>query len=152
MPGINHFGLQISALDAGNKLAFYRAGVQVGQYGPADMIQQAGACPNGSNPYCGNPTTGQDAGEQFAYINFFDLSGYFDEVKLTETGGGGFESDNYTVGYFDTGAMLQTATVSDVASAVPEPSSTGLLLSVLAALLGLAAWQRRWRQAAAPVG
>jgi hypothetical protein len=152
LPGVNHFGLQISALDAGNRLTFYRAGVQVGQYGPSDLIQQVGACPNSSNPYCGNPTTGQDSGEQFAYVNFFDLSGYFDEVKLTQVGGGGFESDNYTVGYIDTGSMLQTAAVSDLASAVPEPSSTGPLLSVLAALLGFAAWQRRRRQAAAPLG
>ncbi len=152
LPGINRFGLQISALDAGNRLTFYRAGIQVGQYGPADLIQQVGACPNSSNPYCGNPTTGQDAGEQFAYVNFFDLSGYFDEIKLTQIGGGGFESDNYTVGYVGSGAMLQTAAVSDVTSAVPEPSSTGPLLSVLAALLGLTAWQHRRRQAAALVG
>ena len=150
LPGINHFGLQISALDAGNTLTFYRAGVQVGQYGPANMIAGVGACPSSTNPYCGNPTTGQDATEQFAYVNFFDLGGYFDEVKLTETGGGGFESDNYTAGYIDTALMfqagsIQTSAVSDVVSAVPEPPSTGPLLSVLAALLGFAAWQRRQR-------
>ena len=148
LPGINDFGLQISALDAGNTLTFYRNSVQVGQYGPANMIAQLGACPSSSNPYCGNPTTGQDANEQFAYVNFFDLGGYFDEIKLTETGGGGFESDNYTAGYVDpgftqTGSMLQTSAVAEAASAVPEPPSMGPLLSVLAALLGFAAWERR---------
>ena len=151
LPGINDFGLQISALDAGNTLTFYRAGVQVGQYGPADLIAGVGACPSGSNPYCGNPTTGQDAIEQFAYVNFFDLGGYFDEIKLTETGGGGFESDNYTAGYVDTGSTFQTSAMSDTISAVPEPPSTGPLLSVLAALLGLAVWQRRRRGAATAV-
>ena len=150
LPGINYIGLQISALSAGNTLTFYKAGVQVGQYGPANLIQQVGACPNSSNPYCGNPTTGQDAGEQFAYVNFFDLGGYFDEGRETQIGGGGFETDNYTVGYVDTGAMFQTAALAETASPVPEPSSTAPLLSVLAALPGLAAWRRRQRRVAAP--
>ena len=150
LPGINYVGLQISALDAGNTLTFYNNGVQVGQYGPADMIASLGACPNASNPYCGNPTTGQDATEQFAYVNFFDLSGYFNEIKLTETGGGGFESDNYTAGYVDTAAMFQTSAVSEAVSAVPEPPSMGPLLSVLAALLGFAAWERRRRLRVSP--
>ena len=145
LPGINYIGLQISALDAGNTLTFYRAGVQVGVYGPANLIQQVGACPNASNGYCGNPTTGADNGEQFAYVNFFDLSGYFDEIKFTQTtSGGGFESDNYTVGYVDTNAVFQ-------ATNVPEPSSAAPLLSALAALLGITAWQRHRRQRAAPV-
>ena len=152
LPGINFFGLQISALDAGNTLTFYSGGVQVGQYGPANMVASLGACPSGSNPYCGNPMTGQDAIEQSAYVSFFDLSGYFDEIKLTETGGGGFESDNYTAGYVDTGAMLQTSAVSEAVSAVPEPPSMGPLLSVLAALPGFAAWERRRRPGASPAG
>ena len=144
LPGINYIGLQISALDAGNTLTFYRAGAQVGTYGPANLTQQVGACPNTSNGYCGNPTTGQDAGEQFAYVNFFDLSGYFDEIKFVQTtSGGGFESDNYTVGYVDTNAVFQ-------ATNVPEPSSTATLLAALAALLSLTAWQRRPRQAVSP--
>ncbi len=146
LPGINYVGLQISALDAGNTITFYRAGLQLGQYGPANLIQQVGACPNSSNPYCGNPTTGQDAGEQFAYVNFFDLSGYFDEIRFTETiSGAGFESDNYTVGYVDTNAVFQ-------ATNVPEPSSITPLLSALATLLGLTAWQRRRRRTMSPAG
>ena len=142
LPGINYIGLQISALDAGNTVTFYRAGVQVGQYGPANLIQQVGTCPNASNGYCGNPTNNADNGEQFAYVNFFDLSGYFDEIKFTQTtSGGGFESDNYTVGYVDTNAVFQ-------ATNVPEPSSTATLLAGLAALLGFTAWQRRRRRPA----
>ena len=152
LPGINYFGLQISALDAGNTLTFYSGGVQVGQYGPANMIASLGACPSASNPYCGNPMTGQDANEQFAYVSFFDLGGYFDEITLTETGGGGFESDNYTAGYVDTASMFQTSAVSEAVSAVPEPPSMGSLLSVLAALPGFAAWERRRRPGMSPAG
>ncbi len=140
LPGINYIGMQISALDAGNTLTFYRAGVQVGQYTPANLIQQVGACPSTSNGYCGNPTTSENANQQYAYVNFFDLSGYFDEIKFTETCCGGFESDNYTVGYVDANAVFQ-------ATNVPEPSSTATLLAALAAL-GLTAWQRRRTQTA----
>ncbi len=141
LPGINYIGLQISALDAGNTLTFYRSGVQVGTYGPSNLIQQVGACPSASNGYCGNPTTGANSSQQYAYVNFFDLSGYFDEIKFTETCCGGFESDNYTVGYVDTNAVFQ-------ATNVPEPSSTATLLAALAALASLTAWQRRLRQMA----
>ena len=143
LPGINYIGLQISALDAGNTLTFYRSGVQVGQYGPANLIQQVGACPSTSNRYCGNPTTGENSSQQYAYVNFFDLSGYFDEITFTETCCGGFESDNYTVGYVDTNAVFQ-------ATNVPEPPSTATLLAGLAGLLGITAWQRRRLRKAAP--
>ncbi len=144
LPGINYIGLQISALDAGNTLTFYRAGLQVGTYGPANLIQQVGACPNASNAYCGNPTTNANNSQQYAYVNFFDLSGYFDEITFTETGNnGGFESDNYTVGYVDANAVFQ-------ATNVPEPSSIAPLLSALAAMLGLTAWQRRRQRAMSP--
>ena len=150
LPGINYIGLQISALDAGNTLKFYRTGVQAGRYDPANLISAVGACPSSSNAYFGNPGpkpspyVGMNSGEQFAYVNFFDLSGYFDEIKFTQTTtGGGFESDNYTVGYVDANAVFQ-------ATNVPEPSSTGTLLAALAALAGLTAWQRRPRQTASP--
>ncbi len=137
LPGINYIGLQISALDAGNTLTFYRAGLQIGTYGQNNLIQDVGACPNASNAYCGNPTTNANNSQQYAYVNFFDLSGYFDEIKFTEVGSnGGFESDNYTVGYVDTNAVFQ-------ATNVPEPSSIAPLLSALTVLLGLTAWQRR---------
>ena len=133
IPGVNYFGLHISALDAGNVVVLKRAGATVITYGPADLIKAIGACPDSKNPYCGNPgpgaNTGLNSGEQYAFVNFFDLNGYFDEIVLTESGGG-FENDNFTTGYVDTNFIFGTST------SVPEPGS---LPVVLAGLLGLAA-------------
>ena len=63
-----------------------------------------GSCPNSGDPFCGNPNAnflGQNSGEQYAYLNFFDKTGFFDKVVLTQIGSGGFESDNDAVGFLD---------------------------------------------------
>lgn len=136
VPGVNYVGLQISALDAGNQLTLYRSGVVLGTYSPAALVKAVGTCPtnNGTtNSYCGNPTTGENTGEQYAYVNFFDLSGYFDELMLTETSGGGFEADNFTVGYLNPTTLFGTVLV-------PEPGSVAVVLS---GLLGVMLLRRR---------
>lgn len=129
IPGINYFGLAISALDAGNTVVLKRNGTTVITYAPVDLIKAVGACPNTNNPYCGNPVTGLNGNEQYAFVNFFDRDNYFDEIVLTETGGG-YESDNFTFGYVDTNFIFGTSTN------VPEPGSLPI---VLAGLLGVAA-------------
>lgn len=150
IPGVNYFGLAISALNAGNTVVLKRAGATLITYGPADLIKALGACPNVNNAYCGNPgpgaNTGLNSGEQYAFVNFFDLNGYFDEIVLTENGGG-FENDNFTTGYVDTNYIFGTST------SVPEPGSLPI---ALAGLFGLAAavqlTRRRPGSIAAPAG
>jgi hypothetical protein len=133
LPGVNYFGLWFSALDAGNDLKFYNNGTLLYDFTPALFQSLVGACPNSSNAFCGNPNnTTEDSGEQFAYLNFFDLTGYFNQIVFTETGGGGFESDNHTVGYQDP----PTPEGTDIGT-VPEPGSFVLLSIGSLALLGL---------------
>lgn len=133
LPGVNYFGLWFSALDAGNDLKFYNNGTLLYDFTPALFQSLVGACPNSSNAFCGNPNnTTEDSGEQFAYLNFFDLTGYFNQIVFTETGGGGFESDNHTVGYQDPPTLEGT----DIGT-VPEPGSFILLSIGSLALLGL---------------
>lgn len=141
LPGINYFGLAISALNAGNTVTLKRAGLTVASYGPTDLIKAVKPCPDAANRYCGNPTTNANAGEQYAFVNFFDLSGYFDEVLLTETGGG-FEADNYTVGYIDTAATFGINTV-------PEPGSAAIMAMALAAVAATVRLRRNQEQGAA---
>ncbi|MGD0788759.1 MAG: PEP-CTERM sorting domain-containing protein [Terracidiphilus sp.] len=142
IPGVNYFGLWLSALDDGNELQFYEdvgaTDTLLYTFTPQDLINLVGAC-TGSNPYCGNPTAaflGDDGGEQFAFLNFFDTTGYFNTIVFTEGGGGGFESDNHTVGYQDPSNPSGTIFVG----ATPEP---GTLLLLGSGLLGLAGIVRR---------
>lgn len=135
LPGVNYFGLWFSALDSGNELQFYENSTLLYTFTPALFSSLVGACPNSSNAFCGNPTTqfsGQDSGEQFAFLNFYDTTGYFNKIVFTETTTAGFESDNQTVGY-----MNPVNPTGTIIGAAPEPSSIVLLLTGLLALIGL---------------
>ncbi len=130
--GVNYFGMWFSALDAGNQLQFYSKGQLVLTYTPADFIAAVGAC-DGSNPYCGNPNNGQDSGEQFAYLNFYDLNGTFDQIDFTQIGGGGFESDNHAAAQVVGGVFVGTSLTQ-----TPEPSSFMLLGTGVFGIAGVA--------------
>jgi hypothetical protein len=113
--GINYFGYWLSALDAGNQVAFYKNGAEVGSLSPAMVLASVGS----NSAYFGNPTAnflGQDGGEPFVFVNFYDLTGTFDQVRFSETTGGGYESDNHTVGFFTQ------------MGGVPEPATWGMML------------------------
>jgi hypothetical protein len=90
----NYFGLWATALDGGNTVSFFKDGASVGSVDLTSYLL--------SSDYRGNPTAahlGDDQYENFAFFNFFVAGGY-DEVKLIENGGGGFENDNQTIGVF----------------------------------------------------
>ena len=137
VPGVNYFGYWLSALDAGNQLTFKRAGQVVGSYSTADLVAALGSC-SASNPYCGNPTTrfkGQDGGEPFAFVNFVDLNGFFDEIDVYEKPAvGNYESDNHTVAYCPTSAACVNGT------AIPEPMP---ILVIATALVTVALFRLR---------
>lgn len=126
--GINYFGFWLSALDGGNQVGFYKNNVLLYTFLPSTLIAAVGSC-SASNPYCGNPNSqfaGANTGEPYAFVNFVDTNGTFDSVRFVQSGGGGYESDNHTIGF--------VTTESGTGIAVPEPASLALLAFALAGL------------------
>jgi hypothetical protein len=140
--GVNYFGMWISALDASNQLMFYDAnGNLLLDFTSQQLIGDLGNCNNGhaGNAYCGNPSDYYaDSGELFAYVNFFDTSGTFSKVVVSEAGGAGagFESDNHAVAYNQNLTPSGNAVVS-------EPASLAIMGI---GLMGLCLARRRPRQ------
>ena len=163
IPGVNYFGIWISALDAANSLQFYSNGKLLYSFGATDLQTALGTCST-SNAYCGNPTTpfkGQNATEAYAYVNFFDTVGYFDTVVLYESSTSGFESSNHAVAYINplvvsgTTFTTQDRPPSAAANAkfagivaIPEPAT---VMVVFTALVVLIVRDRRRRAAHAAV-
>jgi len=148
IPGVNYFGLWISAMDPVNDLQFYSNGQLLYTFGSQDLQAALGTC-SSSNTYCGNPTTpfkGQNAGELYAYVNFFDTVGYFDQVVLADVGNTGFESTNHSVAYINPLVVSGTtfnapdrppsaAFTAKIAVLVPEPATVMLVFTALVVLL-----------------
>lgn len=92
----SYFGLWWSAGDAANVLNFYNSGNLVGSFTTANLINLL------PNSYKGNPDTalwyqGQNSGEKYGFINFIaDKNTTWDKIEFTNSGGSGFEADNYT--------------------------------------------------------
>ncbi|MEH2419204.1 Npun_F0296 family exosortase-dependent surface protein [Nostoc sp.] len=114
----SYFGLWWSAGDANNVLTFLSQGKVVQTITTADVVSYIGKLANKAS-YYGNPNSPtQNTGEPYAFINFYDVAGTFDQVQFTNIGGTGFESDNHTV------ATGYKSIVGDVVTkAVPESSS-----------------------------
>lgn len=121
LDGLNYFGYWLSALDGNNRLEFFSGATSLGVITPASVIGALGGCPNATNPYCANPTgpfLGQVKHEQFAFLNvYFNPGVTYDRIRIFQVGGGGYESDNHTVGYF-----LKT-------NVVPEPATWVMLIA-----------------------
>lgn len=135
----NYLGLWFSALDSGNRLEFYNGSTLVETFLPGDYAALVGACPTSAPEpnYCGNPNSAffnQDAGQQYAYLNFYDTSGSFNRVVFSDTVSGfGFESDNHAVAMLDPGTPI----VGTPIGATPEPSSLALLGTGVLGVAGL---------------
>ena len=126
LPGVNYFGLWVSALDANNDLKFFSGNTLLLDFTPALMTHYIQLQPNAS-AYYGNPVTHEDGGEPFAFVNFFAQGGTFDRVAFGNAPGTGFESDNDTVAY-------RTPSTGVFGNAIPEPRSIALVGAGLVAL------------------
>jgi hypothetical protein len=123
--GVNYFGYWLSALDPGNFVTFYSGDKVLFSFNPQDVINAIDA----KNQYYGNPNAnfiGQDGGEPFVFLNFYDTTGSFSKVVFQEINyGGGYESDNHTVGHYTTESGTPV-TLKNSGTTAPAPLPTGV--------------------------
>ena len=131
VPGVNYFGLWISALDANNSLSFFSGTNLLLAFTPTQMLAVINARSDKAS-YFGNPNNMTlNTSEPYAFVNFFATGGTFDRVVFSNVGGTAFESDNHTVAYRTPSSVI--------GNAIPAPWSASVLMSALAGL----AWVRR---------
>lgn len=116
----SYFGFWWSAGDPTNLLTFYSGADVVAQYTTASMFSSLAL----SSDYNGNPLTGGNKREPYAFINFFgDEATSWDSIELTTQGGrGGFESDNYTTRIESFNPLVDS--VADIGTVVGEVTGT----------------------------
>lgn len=129
--GVNYFGFWLSALDRGNFVTFYGSnGKVLFNFDPQDVLNAVNGAATPSL-YYGNPNPsfkGQDSSEPFVFLNFFDTTGSFSKVEFSEVGfGGGYESDNHTVGRYLTYGQ-GTVVPLKFSTSVPEVSTWAMML------------------------
>ncbi len=131
--GVNYFGFWLSALDKGNTVTLSDANNNaLFTFNPKDVINAINTTSNPSE-YYGNPTDnfkGQNSGEPYVFINFFDTTGSFSKVTFSEVNfGGGYESDNHTVGHYLTMGQGTTVPLTlSVTAGVPEPATWTMMI------------------------
>jgi hypothetical protein len=118
---LNYFGIDWGAISSGNMFSFFKGNQLVKSYSTADI-----------NPVA-PVKAAQHYGEGNGFVHFYaeSASEIFDRIVITQTGGGGFESDNHT---------FHAGTDGFTTKDVPEPS---LVIGMLA--LGSAMVARRKR-------
>lgn len=132
--GINYFGFWLSALDSGNTLTFSKAGTTLFTFDPTNVLNLVGSKP----AFFGNPNapfTGNNGGQPYVFLNFYNTNGTFDKVTFSENPTvGGYESDNHTVGFF-------TKQGGTPVPGVPEPATWGMMIAGFG-LVGMAMRRR----------
>jgi hypothetical protein len=124
VPGVNYFGYWLSALDPGNEIVFKESGTTVATLSPADVLAAIGPC-SSSNTGPGPNGFGYN-NQQYAFVNFVDTTGYFNEIDVFENPDvGNYESDNHTVAYC---SDPQACITGHSVPVIPEPSTWAMML------------------------
>ncbi len=141
--GVTYFGFWLSALDNGNTVRFFDDAVLLFSFDATVLRNFVNAQPNAAAYRCNpNLPAARNCTEPYAFLNFYAHGGTsFDRIVFDQVTGGGYESDNHTVGQWSaiTGTWVPGgASVSPVGIvpnpvpgplAVPEPAAWAMLMA-----------------------
>jgi hypothetical protein len=137
--GVTYFGFWLSALDNGNTVRFFRNGGQLFSLDATVLRTFVNSRPNASAYRCNpNRPANRNCGEPYAFLNVYAHGGSsFDRIVFDQVTGGGYESDNHTVGrwtdvrgtWVPAGASVSPVNVVPNPTSVPEPAAWALLLA-----------------------
>lgn len=132
--GVTYFGYWLPALDNGNVVELYSGATKIFTFTPAQVHAAIDAKAN-KLAYYGNPDAprqGQNAGEAYAFVNFYSDTA-FDKVVFRESPQvGGYETDNHSVGVW----------TARGGNGVPEPATWAMMLLGFGAIGALTRRQR----------
>lgn len=142
-----YFGLYFTAGDGFNTFEIKSHGTTLGLFNTQNLLDKI---PNtfgttivsldntvyNTRDYYGQPVSGSNGGEPYAYLNIVASEGTtFDEIIISQAPGAGgarFESDNHSISSSPITSL--PGNFIDVTDSVPEASSAGLSLSSLGLL------------------
>jgi hypothetical protein len=126
---LTYFGFYWGAGDAQNEVRFFNNGNLVQAFRVGDILATL------SSDYNGNPNTGQNKSEKYAYLNFTTTGNTrFDQVVFhNDSKGTGFETDNHSI-------FNQPLIPGNDPTPTPEPATYAM---VGAACIALAYMRRR---------
>ena len=156
----DYFGFWWSAGDVNNGISLYTGDSLLAHFttqmlvtllnGGSGHVTAIDGATYSSSSYYGNPNTGEDTSEPFAFVDIVATGLTFDRIVFDNNGttGTGFESDNHTVTSEPVTLSGDHVFVGNLDVAAPEPTPVMLLAGGLALLAtvrrrGLAALPRR---------
>ncbi|NEQ53479.1 MAG: PEP-CTERM sorting domain-containing protein [Leptolyngbya sp. SIO3F4] len=115
---LNYFGIDWGALSPNNDFAFYKDGVQVSEFTYNDV-----------NPIAPVRAAHQ-RNEGNGYIHFFaeDAAATFNQIVISQSGGGGFETDNHSFRFGNDGFDFENP--DEPSEDVPEPTALVGLIAI----------------------
>jgi uncharacterized protein (TIGR03382 family) len=156
----DYFGFWWSAGDANNGISLYNGSTMLAHFttqmlitllngGAGQVTATDGATYNASS-YYGNPNTGQNGGQPYAFVDIVATGLTFDTIVFDNSGsvGTGFESDNHTITSAPVTLSGDHVFAGNLNATTPEPApfmlmAGGLVLIAAGRRRGLAALPRR---------
>jgi hypothetical protein len=104
----SYFGFYFAAIDAPNSVSIYDDSTD--PTNPLTVITGASLAGLLTPDYFGNPNTGDNIGQPYAYVNVFGVGGQtFNRIVFSNFSSSGLETDNHSVAVPEPASLVMTA-------------------------------------------